>query len=282
LSQPVFVGTRADSVWVGDATQRRITVFGPKGNVVRTIVVPSGGAPALLPSGDVLVVPTFALSVVGREVQFKVERLGAVSGQRAILLDVPVLPRTFNVDLGTVRWQARQPFDDMQIINASTDGSAVLYVDARSTRAPREGFRVWKINTEGQTVFDVSYPYPRRPFPLALVEAHVTETAARVRRRMPDIPDATLRGQLREALYVPQYAPTVTRVLGAQDGTTWLRREDAGSGPVRWTVLDRAGRIAYEVQLPAGANVLWARGAVVYAAVTNDDDIPDIVRYRLK
>jgi hypothetical protein len=282
FSQPVFIGTRGDSVWVGDAAHRRITIFGPKGSVARTIPVPQGGSPSLLPTDDVLVVPAFALGPVEREYQFRVERLGAGSGEKVVVLDVSLQPRMFHLDLGTIRLVARQPFDDMQIINPSRDGNAVLFVDARATRTPREGVRVWKVDTDGRTIFDVSYPFARQPFPSSVVDAHVSRTAETIRRRMPDIPDVTLRGQLLQALYVPQYAPTVTRVLGAQDGSTWLRREESNSGSVRWTVLDRVGRIAYEVQLPAGAEVLWAKGAVVYAALTNEGNVPDIVRYRLR
>jgi hypothetical protein len=138
------------------------------------------------------------------------------------------------------------------------------------------------VDTDGRTVIDVSYPFSRQPFPPSVVDAHVSRTAETIRRRMPEIPDVTLRGQLLQALYVPQYAPTVTRVLGAQVGRTWLRREETNSGSARWTVLDRAGRVESEVQLPASAEVLWAKGAVVYAAVTTEGNAPDIGRYRLR
>lgn len=74
----------------------------------------------------------------------------------------------------------------------------------------------------------------------------------------------------------------MSHVAAGRDGTTWLRREDAGGGTVKWLVLDAAGSPLAEVGAPAGLTILEARRDLVWGVEHDELDVPYVVRYRVR
>lgn len=54
-----------------------------------------------------------------------------------------------------------------------------------------------------------------------------------------------------------------------------------GQSPVRWTVLDQEGEVAYELSLPQDARVLRSREDLFAATREGDDGVPSIVVCRM-
>jgi hypothetical protein len=282
FANPAALGIRGDSVWVGDPALRRITIFGVDGTVVRTIPVTGGGVPLLLADDDLLMVPQVQLGVVRSESRLIVERVRSNTGAKTTILDAPTATIPLNLNFGTARRVARQPFEDTPIVRWSQDSASIVYVDRRASAGSAPAVRVWKVNSSGVTIFDRITRLPVQALDPELVDAEVERIAESVGRRVSEMPPSLLRARIRQALYIPREAPLVTQVLGAQDGMTWLRQSAAVSGVARWTVLSRDGLPAFELELPANVDVLWANGEVVYATLTNSEGVPSIVRYRFE
>lgn len=87
---------------------------------------------------------------------------------------------------------------------------------------------------------------------------------------------------LRDALDLPAHLPPVTRVLRSADGEIWLRREQDLREEWRWTVLDADGRPAREVRAPRRLALHVLETARVWGVLTDDYDVPWVVRYRLR
>lgn len=283
FEHPSPLGRIGDTLWAGDPVLRRISLFTEAGRLIRTVPAQAEGQPWLLPNGDVLVVPSADLyAPLTANPRIVIERIAARDNKRSIVLDAPAAYRVLDLNLGGARIVGPQQFDDGPRWAIAPDGSGVVYADQQAEHLGGKAIRVWRVNPTGRTVFDVKIPYAPKPVIRAIVEAEVLRMAGRLQAQFATMPAATLEGLVRRAVFVPRTAPTVTRLVSAQDGRTWIRREAVTSGQIRWTVLDLSGAISFEVFLPAEAEIHWARADRVYAAILNNDDVPDVIEYRLR
>jgi hypothetical protein len=283
FAHPTPLGRIGDTLWVGDPVLRRISLFTEEGRLTRTISVLDGGQPWLLSNGDVLVVPGVDLSAsAGTRHRILIERIAQRDRKRSIILDAPAPYRVFGLSLGGTKIVGPQQFDDGPRWAVATDGGGAVYADQQADQPRGRTIRVWRVDLNGRTVFDVKIPFTPQPVNHEVVEAEVIRMAGRMRAQFGALPVAAAQDLVRHAVFVPRTAPTVTRLFSSQDGRTWIRREAAVSGQVRWTVLDPTGAVSFEVFLPAEAEVHWAQADRVYAALSNSDDVPDAVEYRLR
>jgi hypothetical protein len=93
---------------------------------------------------------------------------------------------------------------------------------------------------------------------------------------------AVAREWVRQALYVPDALAPVRDLVVGRNGLIWLQRDSVGNGTARWDVLSPAGEPRGTVQLPAKMRLLSADGTHVYGTVTDADDVPYIVRFRIR
>lgn len=279
---PVSIGLLGDSVWVGDGTHRRVTLVSQTGGLIRTINVPRPGEPYVLRSGTLITIPGVRPRIGGVQHRLQIERHGAQGAARGTIVDTTVPMKVLGIDVGGTQFLARQPFDDSPLWAIARDGSGVVLIDRAIATGTRGTLRVLRINEHSSVTYDVQLPYAAQPLPESLVAKRSAEIAELVRARNQAIPPALARDWVREALFIPRYRPSATAVHAAHDGTVWLRREEPESGTVLWTVLDRMGRIQYDVRVPANATVHWVDGDTVLASVADVGELPEVIRYRLR
>lgn len=282
LSWPVSLGHLGDTVWVGDALEHKVSLFSKTGKLIRTLQGPPGGAPWLLSSGDILRVPPRSPGTDGRGQRIHLDRFPQSGGPSQVVLDAPDRYQVFNLNLGTSRILARQPFDDGIIWDISRLGDGVVYVDRSTSKEGPSAARVLKVDSHGRPIFDITLPYQKVPLEPEFVDSNLATLVLRAKRNRSGMSEGMIQRLVREALYLPKHAPSITGVLSAQDGTTWLRREDRGRSPVRWTVLDRKGAVAFNVDLPKEATVWFASQNILYADLTTPGSQPVVVQYTLR
>lgn len=85
--------------------------------------------------------------------------------------------------------------------------------------------------------------------------------------------------------YHPPFYPPVPDAISMSDGTVWLHIvEETGPGSgtsAQWLILDLNLRPIRKVTAPLELRVLDARDTLVWGAITDQDDVPHVVRYRL-
>ena len=142
-------------------------------------------------------------------------------------------------------------------------------------------FRVTLINPARDTVFSTSLAYQ----PIAMPDAAVrraTENVQVVPRDHENQPSASQIAQtLRNEGLIPETLTPVTELAVGQDGSTWLRREDAGDS-VLWNVLGPDGRPLGALRLPRSQTVMAASGDVMAAVELDEFDVPYVLRYRIR
>jgi len=277
FTRPWLIGTHGDSLWVWDRALGRMSIFGPEWRFARSLLVPTPGQGVLLADGSVVALP------IPRYSAYPVEHRPAVVGRLGIggrLLDTLFIA---SVEYHVLSYPyqgrfvvGRQPFDDGPLLTFAADGTSFVHVErAARAGATRRTFSVTRITENGDTLYSAAYPYDpipigRRDIEVAVEYLHRSGPQDRARER-----------RIREALYIPDHHPTVTRVLVGTDGVAWLRREVSEAETVRWTVLDPAGQAIYSVALPANAEVLSAARHVAWGVVLDEQDVPSIVRFRV-
>lgn len=65
------------------------------------------------------------------------------------------------------------------------------------------------------------------------------------------------------------------------DGALWVERSVATGSPATWDVFDATGRLASQVQLPAGRRLVALGRGVAYLVVADDDGVEKLERYTL-
>lgn len=288
------VGLRGDTLWVADDAAYRVTMFGATGRPVETLrinspVVPGAARPT--PPAGILADG----SVIGRPFPSQ-ERLDAADDVLVPFVQMtragrPI--RSFGLvsvtgEFGTLRG-ARSvlnfslPVQTHSLWDLASDGSSLVVVDRPAAgRWDATHFRVVRYRAPGQVAFDRRLPYRPREFPAAvrdslrekMVDILMESGFARVRGRAEALVD--------DSISIPPFQPPVSHVAAGRDGTTWLRREHAEGGTVRWLVLDAAGNPLAEAAAPSGLTILEARRDTVWGVEHDEMDVPYVVRYRVR
>jgi hypothetical protein len=116
--------------------------------------------------------------------------------------------------------------------------------------------------------------------PARAVADTVNRYVDRFARAFSGVPRARFETLVRTALFVPESHRGVQAVVSGHDGSTWLRRGDPGS-TATWMVFDEAGRHTGYVSAPPGLAVHAVTGTHVWGEITDQDDVPFLVRYRI-
>jgi hypothetical protein len=84
----------------------------------------------------------------------------------------------------------------------------------------------------------------------------------------------------------PEWEPTLPAfprkaVSFASDGMLWVRRNTRAGAPLPFDVIDRGGKVAFQLELPAKTKLVGFGAGVVYLARVDDDDLHYLARYKL-
>jgi hypothetical protein len=175
------------------------------------------------------------------------------------------------------------PFVGYPLVHPMVDGRGVLVVD----RTPATGLGpaevpVTLLSPAGDTVFSTRVAY--QPVPVAgdRLAREIEVVRSRQTGRGAPAPAATdVERALREAGCLSVAVPAVEAAMAAQDGTIWLRFEEAGADSASWVALGMDGAVVGRVRLTAGERVA---AVLDDALVTTEIDalgVPYVTRYRL-
>jgi hypothetical protein len=151
------------------------------------------------------------------------------------------------------------------MLSVRADGGGVVVVTFSGvTLSPA---RVHSIGASGDTIF--TYVLAARP------------TA--IPRTKIDSLLLPLRGDPRYSAQViaPRYYAPVRRVIAGADGSVWLEEYHSTTAH-QWLVLDPKGRPVGRVSVPEAVHVMQATVGKFWGVTLDADDVPTIVRYRVR
>lgn len=289
------IGWIGDTIWTLDPYLSRISFFGPDYSFLHSLRDPSTGLQAS-PENPVhllsvqAVLPDGALRAVARPYPNSTppdwladvdSGSGAhvrvsVTGQHLGRLGLdPPDPCFINWSVGTngsgghvLPFCARPITTDW---SGTTNLGSVLVHAADTDSA---SYRVTVIDHRGDTTMARNFPFTPVPVSQFKLDSAAAEQVERdatsdprfVSSRPPLTPGTTL-------------PPIRTMVLG-RDGTVWLEEEEE-LPTHQWLVLSDSGDPIGRVTLPANARLRVAERGMVWATITDDDDLVGIVRYRV-
>jgi hypothetical protein len=178
-----------------------------------------------------------------------------------------------------------QPFSDAAIGQQGPDGVFTV-LDRRVADDPTEStFRLTRIDAAGDTIARTEVPYV--PVPLdpaqadSAAEAQAASMATFMRRFQPDLSEAALAADIREALYVPAHLPWIRSLFSTQDGEVWVQRQDPTPAGVEWWRFGADLAPLGRVIVPAGLRLLAVEDGTVWGVEQDDFDVDYITRYRI-
>ena len=276
FGRPVAMGWRGDTLWVADQSLRRVQYFSPDGRLIRTR--PGDRWGHLIPLAD-------GSYLAGRGL--------ALDAEQAPVIHVTAdLKRTDTVAI--LRWRA---LPQLRIPTGS--GSFIVGAARFTDRAE------WVVAPRGDAIYLIE-PDPNPTAGTAAIRVRALEPSGRMRwgKRIPYQPVALSnrrfeeaveelasghdgagridRVAVRKAMARPEFLPALAQSLVATNADLWLRWEQDPDVRPEWTVLDRQGRIKGRFRFPAGVNPLRIDGDRAYAVITDSDDLPELVRYRIE
>lgn len=283
------IGFLADTLWSIDPNLRRLSLFSPTGALILTI--PIERVPAELgANGQFYFAYPMALMGDGSILGF-----GGSTGRAIAAGQVTATPllrmtrggRTLDtlgwVPIGNEHLILRsatwtmyrvQPFSDAPLTAYAPAAQQIYVIDRRSaTDAAGPVVSVTALRANGDTAWSNAYPYT----PVRL-DARVADS---VRRHLHQALRMQFSAEeIDRALYVPQYRPPVVAALAGEDGSLWLRWDEATS-PNVFAVIGADGRLLAQVHGSPRVRLRWASGETVWGEELDDNDVPVIVRYRI-
>ena len=273
---PYGVGFFGDSLWVWDFLASRVSYFDLEGAFVGSVSVRaargSPDEPAARPVAPLRDGSFMGLVLAGRHaissgtrMERPYVRLDATGGTSARIWAEPLEPHDATSQL----------FGDTHLSGFGRRG--LLVVNRRVWTGEGEAtVRVSEIGFDGDTIFSVTVPYDPVPLTDERFDSAVRAAAG----------PSTSEAQLREALYRPPYLPAVSHLIGAEDGTIWLRRFDpveleTGEQVFEWWVLDGEGAPLALARTPVGLDVRLVTDDMVWGLERDELDIEYIVRHRV-
>lgn len=153
-------------------------------------------------------------------------------------------------------------------------------VDVPYIRSPGS-FTVTHFDLAGDTVWHRALTYTPEPYTDEDLDAVARLKTVWMPGESREQTDETLVNVVRAELDFPAFRKPIDDTWVANDGAVWLARPPSDSSRT-WVVLDRDGAVRGAVQLPARARPLWSRGAIMWASVPDEMDVPWLVSYRVE
>lgn len=222
---------------------------------------------------------------------------GAVTHRRPMLMtrDGEITDTLPPVSFGNNQWAiydpddpggggsyGRQPFGDGPLSAFVPGERAVLHLDREAPRSEEEAaFTLTKLRFSGDTLFSRSFPYEPLPLTDSEVDSVLTARATALGERgFMGLTVARARAWAERTLYTPPFKTGIESMSVGRDGTIWLKRGDEGP-TAPWLILNRDGQPEGEVHLPKELNVMEADRSHVWGWLSDEFDVPYIVRYRI-
>jgi hypothetical protein len=310
-----------DTVWVFEPRARagRLTLFDRGGNVLGTATVATVGVPLQRPGSGGWVLPRWLRDdgvLVGEQTMFASHPMidpwphaptDTVLTPR-VVYDVsgavgdtigwdkrppprPAVPRRF-ATVGATQYWVRDPEAPEPQSVTLPDGRVIVHLPPVAD-GDASTLTVTRVRLDGDTAYHRRFGYEARPYDRAMLDS----MAWRIVRipsgayplvgglpQFPPMPADSLAAfdAVRAEMRVPPHQPPVNEIAVQRDGSVWLRREDDGVSPARWLALDPRGEVIGEVSVRRNVRVAWNRGNVLWGIERDADDVPWLVRFRVR
>ena len=272
---PYQVGFFGDSLWVWDFAGSRVSYFDLQGEFLGSVAAKADVSWDVAPVFPIAPLrdgtfmwmrrPPFSSAGPGTPKKLPFAKIDADGRRLALIWTQPWEPHD----------AAGQSFGDTHLSGFGQRG--LLVVDRRVWTGEGEAtVRVSEIGFDGDTIFTAAVSYDPVPLTDERFDSAVRAAAG------PRADEA----QIREETYRPSYLPAVSHVIGAEDGTIWLRRFDpveleTGEQMNEWWVLDAEGAPLARARTPVGLDVRLITDDMLWGLERDELDIEYIVRHRL-
>lgn len=318
FSGPVPFGVMGDSIWTFESGVNRLTLFDLEGKVLSTGVADRVQVP--LPTGIGLILPrepgadglfhgafdwiSFTRDPTGVEptdsipwplVRFRPD--GSVADTLGWIPRPPPKmwrPPSERVSEPQIIPIGQRPFmvprPNVKTPDWHMVGSERIEVIAPAPVGSEASLSLMRLDLEGDTLFESSLVVPAMRYTPAMLDSLAVAAATtggfgtRVGGPAPDAVDNSdeVAAQLRAEMDFPEFATPLNYSLVGGDESVWMRLHgDDGAGNAVWVIMDGDGRFRGRLALPPRVEPRWMSGDTVWAAATDDLDIPWLVRYRL-
>jgi len=271
-------GLVGDTVWVIDRSEKRISLFSLDGTLLRTIRHESRDIPTHVLQTRVLGTPNYPL-----------ESAIVNSPSRALLLSsrdgrdmdtVARLPGRY-----TDHFMIRRPsggytvgnqlFSDAALVVVVPGGKSVYVVERPSANSPHSAaFQIIALTASGETIWRNQFTY----IPKAVERQRADSLRRATNERLTGYGHSA--GDIRNAVFIPEYYPPTSDAFSGSDGALWLRREESGMNVEYW-IIDRGGKQVASLTVPRKKKLVAATSSIVWAVETDEFDVPSIHRYRV-
>jgi hypothetical protein len=282
------IGVIRDSLWIGDGTLGRITLFGKDGSLGRTIPVPAGGYPVLLLDGtssviahlpytgldDPLAWPSM-MKKAGPPIPARVVHVNAKGDSIGAFVAGQFRPRVRDHARKSGQYSAGpQPWDDALLVAGYPSGNGVVAVD-RTVDTKNPHYTVTRFDGNGKVVFQTKMRYqPRRVTDedIATVDdlARASEDLHPPGNELQRIERAHMHHKMKQSLWIPPHMTSVSAIVPGGDGTLWIGRDEE-KGERKWGLLSSSGKAQYEIVLAGSARVLAGDANHLWYTFTADE-----------
>jgi hypothetical protein len=266
------LGWRADSVWVMDGRQGRLTVGLPDAEEWNVYL-----APTTVPDAAGLVFPkgyssdgTILATLIGEEGACRRLDLSA-DWSEVILRWTPVAGRE-PIRVGSAILGLRYPFEPEVQLAFAADGSSVAVSVPRSAGQETARARLARVTSNGEVLFDLEVQVPGSRISSATAKA-------RLEARADVLPEDQRTAYFRHDR-TPEFYPAISDLILDREGLTWARTP-AGEDEWEYRAFDLNGDPAGVIRLSPSQRLVGAQGDRLWVVELDEFDVPSILGLRI-
>lgn len=279
-------GMLGDTLWVTDTRSRRITWFGPDGELLST--TPGQGIPLDVSGASVWAIPYYPLT----DGLILSNRFAIIQGIAPLAYSYPVI--RFDRDgrvVDTLRWEYSRPAETVKVSDREIpvpvyephrpisyrSGDAVVLVSWNVPPGANEGqIDVWRVTLDLDTVPIATFRYDPVPLPASVADSLMRQVLTLA--RYLGVSEGDLSREVRPAIELPDFRPPVRAVRQTADGAVWIEQDSGPADSTEYIVVQPDGTARGRVRLPPRMEVRNASGDVAWAVATDDLDVPWLVK----
>jgi hypothetical protein len=273
------MGWSRDTLWVIDGLLQRITYYSRTLALIRSERYDGrcGALPlALMADGRCLVLQQqFLPSSVPDPDSLSFPLTLTANGLVDTIGEWPV--SRIRVRYADAESQMTQPFADDPLFVWSPQGRHYGWIGRRPidlTVPPRLAVDLHDLVLRTHRHFDV--PYTPQPLTAGAIDSALALTPP-AGHQWPHVGDS-----IRARLYRPRYLPAVSQAFLQDDGSLWLREQPPpGARVAAWRILAGTGVEVFRLVMPVDVHLLNVADGRLLGIVTDTDDVPRLVQYRL-
>jgi hypothetical protein len=294
FSLPGDMGLIGDTLWVEDGGRRRLTWFGPNGDVLSTMS--TQGVP-------------FESGVRGVSIRLTPSRPrpdGLIESDRSLVVspDREIRPYRYPVVLfdrqgavvDTLRWETadenavtfraagRQGYAPVlgpvsPVVAELVDGWVV--VDWTVPAGTTNGLmNIRRVRHERDTVYRQALRYRAVPVPDSILDSLIAPRLSIA--AMLGLTEGQMQSALREAIDLPESRPPIRIVYAGGDGTVWVQLNTPPADVAEWVLIGADGSPQGRLKLPARMRIYHSELPTIWAVDLDDVDVPWLVRLRVE